>query len=140
MQTDSDTRSDTVLESIRIAVVQIPFIPVINHQDLNLLAEPEGGMNYALFGQEQRQLPHFSDLPIPMEYKDKILNSFLKDYQDWLLSTIKQILEIICTHEVDFIVFPEYSLPLEINPDLRDVLSRYSQNRCIVEDRFHLLN
>lgn len=135
MYNKSNVRVDGVLESICVAAVQFPFIPVvIHHPETNWLSEPDGGINYWLVGGKPEScFPRLSSLPIP-KYKDRIEEYLSSDYQNWLVRTVNGILDsIIKTKEdVDIILFPEYSLPLEINNELKNILKECSEGRCIV--------
>ena len=66
MYNKSNVRVDRVLESICVAAVQFPFIPVvIHHPETNWLSEPDGGINYGLVGGEMKtNFPRLSSIPI----------------------------------------------------------------------------
>lgn len=138
MYNKSNIMESGVLKSICVAAVQFPFIPVIHHPEMNWLSEPEGGINNWLIGKKaESNFPDLSSLQLPEDYeyyKDRIKEYLSSGYQDWLVLTVKGILDsIIKTREdVDIILFPEYSLPLEINKDLRRLLRKCSEGRCIV--------
>jgi len=136
MHNKSNVLGDGVLGSLCVAAVQFPFIPVVNHRpETNWLSEPEGGINYWLIGEKiKNDFPHLSSLSIPKYYKDRIEEYLSSDYQDWLVRTVNDILDSIIKtkDDVDIILFPEYSLPLEINNELKNILKKYSEGRCIV--------
>jgi hypothetical protein len=135
MYNKSNVRVDGVLESICVAAVQFPFIPVVIHYpETNWLSEPDGGINCGLVGGKmESNFPRLSSLPIPI-YKDRIEEYLSSDYQNWLVRTVNGILDLIIKtkEDVDIILFPEYSLPLEINNELKNILKEHSEGRCIV--------
>ena len=137
MVSNGDTAEDRG-ESIRIAAVQFPFIPIVIHDsENNWLSEPDGKINYWLNGKEiAEDFPVLSSVFLPQFSKEMTehIRTFLsEDYQDWLYITIKDILySLVKVHDVDIILFPEYSLPLEINSDLKSLIMSYSDGRCIV--------
>ena len=80
-----------------------------------------------------REGDNFSDLPLDSKYKNKITNFFSDEYGTWLALTIEQILEHLTQEKnVDIIVFPEYSLPIEINEKIKQIIINFSNITCIV--------
>jgi len=123
-----------ISESLHIAVVQIPFIPVIFHPNENSIFEPDGGINNWWLGEEIQQGLNFNDdLFTENSYKTKIDDFFLKDYFKWLNSTVEQIFEHLLLEDcIDIVTFPEYFLPIELDEKLMKLLKDYSKNFCIV--------
>jgi hypothetical protein len=121
-------------KTIRVAVVQFPFLPVVFHHDRNLLSEPEGGINFWLLGGKTREdFPRLSSIRLPKRYLTHIQNSFLLGYLDWLRKTVDDILtQLIIKRDPDIILFPEYSLPIQIDEELESILIDHSEGRCIV--------
>lgn len=122
---------------IRIAAIQFPFIPVIVHPEYNTLSEPEGNINFWIIGnQYQKTKTNVSTLASLLKSNDidtEILKNLQSDYIEWLVLTVEEILRFICNREnPDIILLPEYSLPYEESNELRDILSDYSEKRCIV--------
>lgn len=138
MMTKGKTKRSNVMESVRIAVVQFPFIPVIKYSnDDYSFEEPDGKINFWLIGEQiQKKFPSFSSLnleQIPDERIRAIKDYLAEDYQDWLRYVVKEILDVLVkTQNVDIILFPEYSLPIEIDSKLRKILKSYSEGRYIV--------
>ena len=125
------------IDYIRIATIQFPFIPVIVHPGYNTLSEPEGNINFWVIGNHyQKTKTNVSTLASLLKFNDintEILKNLQSDYIEWLVLTVKEILRFICNREnPDIILLPEYSLPYEESNELRDILSDYSEKRCIV--------
>jgi hypothetical protein len=125
------------IDYIRIAAIQFPFIPVIVHPGYNTLSEPDGNINFWIIGKDDQKInTNVSTLASFLKSTDidtEILKNLQSDYIDWLVLTVEGTLRFICNREnPDIILFPEYSLPLEVSNDLRDILSKYSEKRCII--------
>lgn len=122
-----------ILKSIRVTAVQIPFIPVVIHPELNWLSEPDGGYNFWKLGKEIDKCPQLASLPINEKYLKKVEEYLFSDYKNWFRNTLSEILELIIRSEnPDIILLPEYSIPLEVDNLLEDVLKKYSDGRCII--------
>ena len=125
------------IDYIRIAAIQFPFIPVIVHPDYNTLSEPEGKLNSWIIGNHDQKInTNVSTLASLLKSNNintEILNIFQSDYIKWLILTVGGILEFICIKEKPHIIlFPEYSLPLERSHELKEILIKYSERRCII--------
>jgi hypothetical protein len=125
------------IDYIRIAAIQFPFIPVIVHPEYNTLSEPEGNINFWIIGKDdQKTKTNVSTLASFLKSTDidtEILKNLQSDYIDWLIPTVEGVLEFICIKEKPHIIlFPEYSLPLEISHKLKEILIKYSERRCII--------
>lgn len=122
---------------IRIAAIQFPFIPVIVHPGYNTLSEPDGYLNSRIIGNyDQKINTNVSTLASLLKSNNintEILKNLQSDYIDWLILTVEGILEFICIKEKPHIIlFPEYSLPLESSHELKEILIKYSERRCII--------
>ena len=125
------------IDYIRIAAIQFPFIPVIVHPEYNTLSEPEGNINFWIIGKDdQKTKTNVSTLASFLKSTDintEILNKLQSDYIEWLIPTVEGILEFICIKEKpNIILFPEYSLPIEVFHELKEILIKYSERRCII--------
>src|SRR5271157_3271688 len=123
-------------ESIKIVSIQMPFFPVVIHPELNLLSEPDGGINYWLLGEKKLlNLLPISSLGISSSrnYITRILDFLLNEYHQWIFKTLTEILDrIISEKNPDIILFPEYSLPIYSSPEIKELLKQKSENRCII--------
>jgi len=130
---EKSDRNELILDSLRIAIVQFPYIPIICDNDFNSLYEPDGGMNYWWFAKPFKDGENFNDLDLKKKYEDLIKKTFTDDYLLWLELTLKQVFEyIIHENDVDIIVFPEYSLPVEIDNKIKQMLIDFSKKTCII--------
>jgi hypothetical protein len=125
------------IDYIRIAAIQFPFIPVIVHLGYNTLSEPDGYLNSRIIGNyDQKINTNVSTLASLLKSNNintEILKNLQSDYIDWLILTVEGILEFICIKEKPHIIlFPEYSLPLESSHELKEILIKYSERRCII--------
>lgn len=129
-------RSTLIVEKrLKMAILQFPFLPLVKTPDLTTLSEPDGGLSNWLLGEEKREpsSPTFSDLPLPNGYKNEVEEYFASEYQDWLFVTVTGLLEWVTSKKSPHIIlFPEYSLPTQIDRRLEDLLLEHSENRCIV--------
>ncbi len=123
----------TVIKSLRIISIQLPFIPIIRDMNFFSLEEPDGGIGASILGQEINGITKLSSFPIHKNYKKKILAKFSQEYLDWMLRLTDEILEsIIRLKSPDIILFPEYFFPAEQNVEFEKILKNHSRGRCIV--------
>lgn len=125
--------------SLRIASLQIPFIPTTITSKFNSFFEPDGGINFWLLGERHQKSEFFQ-----VFLKNNCINTelpkiFLSEYINWITSVVEELLDYICRYEdPDIVLFPEYSLPVtdiagfEDSQDLLKILIKYSENRCII--------
>ena len=123
---------NTEIETIRVAAIQIPFLPAIVNPNLNTLSEPEGNINFWIVGKKKKETNSFKSILESANFYSKMMNEFQIEYIDWLSNTVNSILENLIEYDKpDIILFPEYSLPISPSiptkelDSLREVICEY---------------
>ena len=116
---------------LRIVTMQFPFIPVYVRSNLNSYSESEGNINHWICGEEE--IEDLSLLESFLILRSRIGNIFISDYIEWLSQFLDDSLTYICEKEnPNVIIFPEYSIPMELSKDIESKLLEFSKKRCII--------
>lgn len=127
--------NNTEISKIRIAVVQIPYLPILIHPEANIntLSEPEGSIGYWVVGEKNKEKNElFAQFLESNGISMEILKKFYFEYIKWITFSVQGILKYVTCEDPDIIIFPEYSLPIELLEELKDTLKKYSEDRYII--------
>lgn len=97
------------MSKMKVAVAQINYKPAMIMKGRNLLIEPFGSTDTSISS-------------LAFQGDSKLQRESREAYLAWIKQKIVSILRVAVSHNVRIIVFPEYSIPVEIISDISAVL------------------